>query len=532
MRRWGKQGLVALWLGTGAAALAGLALALIWFWPLGEGPQGLRTDRGVEESLLDTALAEIDQPVLQERFTGDLDGLIQRRVIRVLTTYGNTNFFIEDGRPRGFEYEMLQHYRDYLKSRVRKRSWPVIFLFIPLPFDQLLPALIEGRGDIAAAGLTITPQREKTVAFTKPYMQGIKEIVVTAEDIAGLDKVEDLSGRRVYVNLGTSYAQSLKALNFDLAKAGLAPVEIVPADPRLATADILDLVNAGIIELTIADSHIAELAAKTLPKIVLRPDLAVRSGGRIAWAVRKENPELLRSLNEVIPKNAKGTLIGNILFENYFRNPTWSGNPLTGEGAERLAELAPIFQDYAERYGFDWLQIAALAYQESRLDHGAKSERGAVGIMQILPGTAKGEPVGIPDISRAEDNIHAGVKYLAHLRDHYFNDPKIGLAARSDFALAAYNAGPTRISKLRKRALKEGFDDNVWFSNVEQIARRVIGRETVDYVANVNKHYVAYKLSLAALSDRLRSRAAIEDGGAPALPAVETGATVPTVSTP
>lgn len=485
------------------AAVVGLVLGTVASMRPGGGePPSLATDRSVEESLLDEALAEIDRPILRVRYTDDLDAMIERRVIRILTTYNRTNFFIADGQLSGFEYQLLQQFRAYLKSRVRKRSWPTIFLYIPMPFDRLLPALAEGRGDIVAAGLTVTPEREELVTFTKPYLKGVREIVVSAKGVGGLDRIEDLSGRSVYVNMGTSYAQSLTALNERLAASGLAPVAIVPADPTFATEDILELVNAGVVEITIADDHLAELWAKALPDIVLHPELAVREGGQIAWAVRKNNPALLASLNRVVPENAKGTLMGNVLFKDYFVKGAHIKSPLSGGGAERLSQLEPVFRKYAEQFDFDWLKIAALAYQESRLDPSVKSDRGAVGIMQVLPQTAENDPINIPGIDDVDGNVHAGVKYLAYLRDSYFSDPEIGPEDRADFALAAYNAGPNRIVKLRERARKEGFDPNVWFSNVEEVARRVIGRETIDYVANINKYYIAYKLSAAAEKER------------------------------
>lgn len=493
----------------GALTVGLLLLVLSWISSSGGASQSLQTDRSVTESLLDEALAKIDRPILEARFTDDLDAMIERRVIRILTTYNKTNFFIAGGELRGFEYQLLQQYQAYLKTRVRKRSWPTIFLYIPMPFDQLLPALADGRGDIAAAGITITPEREKRVAFTKPYLRGVKEIVVTHGGTEGLERIEDLSGRAVYVNLGTSYAQSLKALNARLAAAGRAPVEIVAADPTLATEDILELVNAGVVEITIADDHIAGLWAKALPNLVLHSALAVREEGKIAWAVRKNNPNFLASLNSTIPQNARGTLMGNVLFKDYFQNTEYIKSPLSDRGAERLSRLEPVFRKYAGQYGFDWLKIAALAYQESRLDQSVESGRGAVGVMQLLPDTAAAEPIAIPDIHDVDANVHAGVKYLAYLRDSYFADPEIAPPARTDFALAAYNAGPNRIAQLRERAPNEGFDPNIWFSNVEEVARRVIGRETIDYVANINKYYIAYRLSEAAREERKKARESV-----------------------
>jgi membrane-bound lytic murein transglycosylase MltF len=120
---------------------------------------------------------------------------------------------------------------------------------------------------------------------------------------------------------------------------------------------------------------------------------------------------------------------------------------------------------------------------------------GAVGIMQILPSTAADKNVGIPDIKELENNIHAGIKYLRFLRDRYFSDPAMDLLNQNLFAFAAYNAGPAKISRLRNRAKKAGFDPNVWFGNVEILAAKKIGRETVQYVSNIYKYYVAYRLA-------------------------------------
>ena len=453
----------------------------------------------------------LDRRMFKEPYRGDLDGLIRHRIIRVLVTYSPTGFFLEDGRPRGFEYELMEQYQKHLKSRVRSRSWPVVFAFIPMRFDELLPALAAGWGDIAAAGLTVTPERQALVDFTEPYLDGVKEIVVTAKGVEGINGLDDLSGRQVYVNLATSYAQHLRQLNRRFLAEGRAPIDIQPADARLLTEDILELVNAGIVKITIADDHLARLWSEAMPNITLREDLAVSEGGQIAWAVRKDSPELRESLNRAIATNREGTLIGNVLLNRYFEDPGWVTNPLDGPPIEKLADLQPLFRKYGQAYGFDWITLAALAYQESKLDQASVSPAGAIGIMQIKPATAKAPPVSIEDIKDPENNIHAGTRYLAYLRDEVFDDPEIAMADRLDFVLAAYNAGPGKIRKLRRLAAQRGYDPNRWFFNVESIGRRRLGRETVEYVANVNKYMIAYKLSQKAMDDRIEARSSAEE---------------------
>jgi membrane-bound lytic murein transglycosylase MltF len=139
--------------------------------------------------------------------------------------------------------------------------------------------------------------------------------------------------------------------------------------------------------------------------------------------------------------------------------------------------------------------IVALAYQESLLDHDKKSHVGALGIMQMLPGTAADKNVGISEISKLENNIHAGHKYLRFLQDRYFSDPQIDTLNRNLFTFAAYNAGPAKVRKLRKEAGENGLDPNIWFQNVEIIAAKRIGRETVQYVSNIYIYYISYKLA-------------------------------------
>jgi len=287
----------------------------------------------------------LNRSMFKEPYRDDLEGLIKRRVIRVLVTYSPSGFFLEDGQPRGFEYELMEQYRKHLKSRVKPRSWPVVFAFIPMRFDDLLPALAAGWGDIAAAGLKITPERQAEVDFTDPYLDGVKEIIVTAKGVGRIDSLEDLAGRRIYVTPSSSYAKHLQELNERFAAQGLAPIQIEAADSRLLTEDVLELVNAGIVEITVADDHLARLWAATMPNMAPRPDLVVHEGGQIAWAVRKDSPELHESLNRAVAQNREGTLIGNVLLNRYFEAPAALTPPIDGPPMARLAELEPLLND-------------------------------------------------------------------------------------------------------------------------------------------------------------------------------------------
>ncbi len=428
---------------------------------------------------------------IEAAFTGDLPEITERGLLRVLISYSRTNYFLDFGTARGFEYELLRQYEKHLNEgrRVGNR---IIVVFIPVPLENLLSDLADGKGDIAAGGLTVTAGRAKKVAFAQPYLPNVREIVVSDGRAQPLESFADLGGRKVWVRKGSSYAEHLRSLSEQLRANGQPAIEVVDAPAYLATEDLLELVNAGVFDYTVTDEHIATAWAGALPNIRVHHELAVHSGGAIAWAVRTDNPELKASLDGFVRTIKKGTLLGNMFFKRYFSDSKWITNPLSKADQQRLEELSGLFQKYGKIYGFDWLALAAMAYQESGLDQGQRSRAGAVGVMQIRPSTAADKNVGITPIDTVDKNIHAGTKYLAFLRDRYFADPEIPDGARLDFTLAAYNAGPARVASLRREAATKGYDPNLWFGNVESIAAVRIGRETVTYVSNINKYYMAY----------------------------------------
>ncbi len=273
--------------------------------------------------------------------------------------------------------------------------------------------------------------------------------------VDGLNGLSDLAGRVVYVRAGSSYVTHLEALSRELEATGIKPIVVKQAENILTTEDILEMVNAGVVDITVADHHVADIWAGVLPDIVVRKDLEVNSGGQIAWAVRKNNPKLKESLNSFVKTIKKGSLMGNILFKRYYQNAEWIKNPISPAEREKLENFVILFDKYSRQYGFDWLAIAAQGYQESGLDQSKKSGAGAVGVMQLLPSTAADKAVGIKNINIAENNIHAGVKYLSFIRERYFSDPDINPSAQVDFAWAAYNAGPAKINRMRERAAQK-----------------------------------------------------------------------------
>ncbi len=297
----------------------------------------------------------------------------------------------------------------------------------------------------------------------------------------------------LYVRRSSSYYEHLEALNAAREAKGKRPIPVIEADENLEDFDLLDMVNAGVIEAVIVDSHKAFFWEKVFDRIVVQRELSVHSGNRIAWAMRKNSPRLMRSISAFVPQVKVGTLHGNILLKRYLGDPQWLDDVVAGDKRKRFEAIIEVIKRYAEQYQFDWTIIAAQAYQESRFDQGKRSPAGAVGVMQLLPATAADRAVGIPDIDDLDNNIHAGIKYLAWLRDTYFSDPAISPLDQVLFSFAAYNAGPGNMNRARRRARRLGFDPNRWFGNVEIGMYRAVSGEPASYVRNIYKSYVTYR---------------------------------------
>ncbi|MCP3941960.1 MAG: lytic transglycosylase F [Desulfobacteraceae bacterium] len=429
---------------------------------------------------------------IQNIWTGDYDKLIKHRVIRVLAPYSKTFYFLDKGMPRGLTYDQMMAFEKMVNKKLHNPRLKIHVLVIPTPRDNLIPALLSGKGDIIAGNMTITDPRKKKVAFADPYLTHINEIVVTGPDSPEIKTIDDLSGQSIYVRKTSSYYESLVKLNKKFIWSWKKRVHIIQISEYLEDEDLLEMLNAGMISMVVVDSHTAQFWDQIFDKIVLHPQIILRDNGSIAWAIRKKSPKLMAIINKFIKKNKKGTRSGNILFERYLKNIHYVRNALVDD--KKFQHITKIFQTYAKQYDFDWLLLKALAFQESGINQNKRSPMGAIGIMQVLPSTARDPNVNIKNIYNLNANIHAGTKYLRYLVDHYFSDPDIDLLNRNLLALAAYNTGPNRVSNLRKEAYSMGLDPNVWFQNVEVVAAKRIGRETVQYVSNIFKYYIAYKL--------------------------------------
>ncbi|QVQ28208.1 transglycosylase SLT domain-containing protein [Achromobacter deleyi] len=426
-------------------------------------------------------------------WTGDLDGMIQRRQVRVLVPYNKALYFLDKGgTQRGIIADMMTAFENDLNAQLKNKNIRVYVVFLPTSRERLIPDLLAGKGDIAAANLTITDERKKLVDFSTPLATGVREIIVASPGAPELKSLDDLAGQELFINPASSYYASVKNLNADLQARGLKPAIIRDAPGIFETDDILEMASADLIKYTVADRYLAVFWKQIFPQIRVYENLEVDAGNDIAFAFRKDSPKLAATLNPFIVKNRIGTSSGNQQLTKYLKSVKWVKSATDPDEIDKFHRLADFFRKYGDQYNIDWLLMMAQGYQESRLDQNAKSSVGAVGVMQIMPATGKDLKVG--DIRREEYNIHGGVKYIRFMIDQYYAKEPMTDLNKGLFAFAAYNAGPGRINQLRKEAAAKGLDPNVWFDNVERVAAERIGRETVQYVSNIYKYYIAYSL--------------------------------------
>ncbi len=398
---------------------------------------------------------------------GDFEQMLERNLIRVLVPPSRTLYFVDKGTERGLTAETVRDFERYINKKYNRDKRPVTVMIIPTTRDKLIGGVESGLGDIAAGNITVTDARLKVVDFYAPDDQKLHaEWVVTGPGAPVLASLDDLSGKTVSVRKSTSYYESLAALNQRFAAEKKAPVDIQLLPDALADEDILEMLNVGMLQITVVDDWEASVWEKILPNIRSHPDLALRTGAKIGWAIRKQSPQLAAAIEDFRENYLVKQGVSAYRIAQYMQRFKQLHNPAKGEDEKRFEAAKALFYEYGPEYGFDPVMLAAQGYQESRLDQEAKS--------------------------------HVGAKYMDRLMTQYFKDAKFDEQNRSLFAFASYNAGPGRIAQMRKEAEKRGLDPNVWFNNVEIVTAEKVGMETTTYVRNIYKYYVAYKLVMEA----------------------------------
>jgi membrane-bound lytic murein transglycosylase MltF len=446
-----------------------------------------------------------------KEWTGDFDKLLERRMIRVYAPFSRSLYFNDSGRERGIAVELVRDWERYLNIKYAKQlgKRPITIYIAPATRDKLLPYLAEGLADVAIGNLTVTEERLKQVDFV-PGDEGrrtISEVVVTGPKSPVLKSLDDLSGKRVHVRKASSYYDSLQKLNERFKRDGKPEVQLILVPDALEDEDLMEMLDAGLVELQVVDDWKARMWAQALPKLKVRTDLVLRADAKTGWAIRKDSPKLAAEIDDFFRNWAMKQGVADYRMRVYMSKIKELKDPTGRAEYKRFEETLAFFKKYGNKYGFDPLMLAAQGYQESQLNQNAKSNVGAIGVMQLMPAT--GEQMKVGDIHLVEANIHAGTKYMDQLMATYFGDAQFSEGNRPLFAFAAYNCGPGNVAKARKEAEKRGLDPNKWFNNVELVIAEKIGTETTIYVRNIYKYYVAYKLMLDAKAEAEKARSQV-----------------------
>jgi membrane-bound lytic murein transglycosylase MltF len=448
--------------------------------------------------------AIVAPPTAPKQWTGDMDVMLQHRGIRIGVPYSKTFYYTINGVQHGTAYEVGKAFEDFLNKKYPQKNKNIkvhVFFFVT-PREKALTSLTGGFTDVLIGGIAITPERQKLADFSEPVASGINEIVVTGPNSPQLASLDDLAGKEVFVRKTSSYWEHLERLNerFKQEKKPAVILRAVPED--LNDEDILEMVNAGLLPTTVAGDWVVKLWGKLLTKVQAHPDMAIATGETVGWVVRKNSPKLLADVNEFLKTHRQGTAYGQQLITKYTGSTYMLKQAVSETAMKQFEQTSQTFQKYSAEYGMDYLLMMAEGFQESGLKQEAKSPVGAVGVMQLMPDT--GRQMNVGDIHQEDANIHAGIKYFhSMVEKNYGNEPGMDDLNKILFTFAAYNCGPGRMKQLRAEAAAKGYNPNIWIDNVEIVAAERIGAETVNYVANIYKYYVAYKL-IAVQEDQHR----------------------------
>jgi membrane-bound lytic murein transglycosylase MltF len=443
-------------------------------------------------------------PRQRETWLGDLDGMLQRGQVRILIPFSRTFFFRANDQELGLSSEILGRYKQFLNDQLVLGDQKIKFIFLPTPEERLLEDLLAGKGDIVAAAPALSPEQEKRVAFVSPVAAEIQEILVTGPDAPQFKSIFNLSGQEITVREDSSYVAGLRKLNNTLASIGRKPVRLHFADTFLDDEDLLEMTAAGLLPMTVVDSHVGEFWGTVFHDLRLHNNIALRTAKEISWAARADS-FLLRESIRSFHKNSYLPRDGHLGLTDYYRvKDGFLSNSLSLPALERYHSTAALFEQYGKQYSFPPLLLTALAYQESQLDLSWPGKNGRVGLTGIHLSAVleEGLEADLQQIRKPEYNIHTAARYLRFLADHYFSSSRLSEPDRNLMAVAAYQAGPEQVMAARKRAALAGYNPDIWFHHVETALPPEDGRDTAQYVRNIYNYSKAYEYFLDQTDNR------------------------------
>jgi len=435
----------------------------------------------------------------------DLAEILDSGVLRVITTYSPTGYFLYKGKTMGFEYEIFKRLANHLNVRLE--------MVLAENVDSIIPMLNRGDGDIIALGYTITAERKEEVNFTDPYMITHQSLIqkkpdnwrkMTLDNIKNslANDIVDLINDTVSVRQNSSYYSRLKELSNELGDT--IYIDILPGE--ISDEQIIKMVSEGDIKYSIIDHHKASIHKSYFPNI--DADTPVSLSQRLAWAVRKTSPDLLAIINQGLTV-IKRKPDYNMIYGRYFENKRQFHKRLDSEyytgTTGKFSKYDEIVKKYSHDLGWDWILVKSLIYQESMFNSNNESWAGASGLMQLMPATA--EELGVSDINDPEQNIRAGSKYLKKMYSYWEQVPDS--IQRIKFAMASYNCGYSHVKDAQKLAIKYGKDSLTWDDGVDYFVLNLSepkyyndpvvnfgyarGYEPYEYVQDIFERYKNYK---------------------------------------
>lgn len=456
--------------------------------------------------LLINSCSDLDKKEEEKVVHFDFKEIKMRGKLIALTGYNAYSYFIYRGQPMGFEYELVRQLADHLNVDLEIK--------VVKDIKKMVKMLNEGKGDLIAFNLTVTKQRKETLAFTKHH-NTTKQVLVQRRPEnwrqMRIHEIEeelirsplDLEGKTVYVRSNSAYLNRLKNLSDEIGGG----IEIIESGADYSTEDLIRMVSEGEIDYTISDQNIANLNQSYFDNIDTGTNISLEQ--KVAWAVRKNSPNLLSLVNDWIDE-IKEEPRYYVLYNKYYKSRNSYRRRIESDyfslTGGKISKYDDLIKELAKELNWDWRIVASLIYQESQFNPSAESWAGAVGLMQLMPATA--EEFGLQNPTNPKENLEAGIKYLEWLDD--FWEPAItDSLERIKFVLASYNIGLGHIVDARKLADKYSADPNVWFDNVEfyllqkskkkfytdEVVRNGYSRgtETVNYVEEIFERYEHYK---------------------------------------